>query len=47
MFPYLLKVGWGKSRIPGEEILHISDHVDMCLKLLFPKQKWVIKSYAL
>lgn len=33
----------------AKEIIHISDHVDICLKkkLLFPKQKWVIKSYAL
>lgn len=32
----------------AEEIIHISDHVDICLKkkLLFPKQKRVIKSYA-
>lgn len=32
----------------GQEIIHISDHVDICLKkLLLPEQNQVSKSYAL
>lgn len=48
MLPYLLKIGWGKEyKNFGEEFLHISDRVDICLKVLVPKQKWVIKTCAL